>query len=63
MHHLASEMAGWLRERVRAAGARGIVVGLSGGLDSAVVARVAQMAVPGGVLTVFMPAGSLPQDA
>jgi NAD+ synthase len=38
-------------------------VGLSGGIDSAVVARVAQMAVPDGVMTVMMPAHSDPQDA
>jgi len=56
-------MAAWLRERVHEAGARGIVVGLSGGIDSAVVARVAQMAVPDRVMTVIMPAGSDPQDA
>ena len=56
-------MAGWLREQVHAAGARGIVVGLSGGVDSAVVARVAQMAVPDGLMTVIMPAHSNPQDA
>jgi NAD+ synthase len=56
-------MAGWLRQQVHAAGARGIVVGLSGGVDSAVVARVAQMAVPDGVMTVIMPAHSDPQDA
>jgi NAD+ synthase len=56
-------MAEWLRERVHAAGARGIVLGLSGGIDSAVVARVAQMAVPDGVMTVIMPAQSDPRDA
>ena len=56
-------MAEWLRERVHEAGARGIVLGLSGGVDSAVVARVAQMACPDGVMTVVMPAGSDPQDA
>jgi NAD+ synthase len=56
-------MAEWLRARVHEAGARGIVVGLSGGIDSAVVARVSQMAVPDGVMTVIMPAHSNPQDA
>ena len=56
-------MAGWLRERVHGAGARGMVVGLSGGVDSAVVARVAQMAVPDGLMTVMMPAHSDPRDA
>jgi NAD+ synthase len=56
-------MAEWLRERVHEAGARGIVLGLSGGIDSAVVARVAQMACPDAVMTVIMPAHSNPQDA
>ena len=56
-------MAEWLRARVHQAGARGIVVGLSGGIDSAVVARVAQLAFPEGVMTVIMPAHSDPRDA
>jgi len=63
MRGLASSMAEWLRARVHDAGARGIVLGLSGGIDSAVVARVAQMAFPDGVMTVIMPADSDPQDA
>ena len=56
-------MAGWLRQQVQAAGSRGIVVGLSGGVDSAVVARLAQLAMPDGVMTVIMPAHSDPRDA
>jgi NAD+ synthase len=63
MRVLASSMADWLREQVHAAGARGIVVGLSGGVDSAVVARVSQMAVPDGLMTIIMPANSSPRDA
>ena len=42
--------------------ARGFVVGLSGGIDSAVVARLCQMAAPGGVVGVIMPCHSDPQD-
>jgi NAD+ synthase len=60
---MASSMATWLRERVHQAGSRGIVVGLSGGIDSAVVARVAQMAMPDRVMAVIMPADSDPRDA
>jgi NAD+ synthase len=56
-------MAEWLRQQVSAAGVRGIVLGLSGGIDSAVVARVAQLAVGDHVLGVIMPAHSNPQDA
>ena len=39
------QISGLDKERVNAAGARGIVVGLSGGIDSAVVCGCAQMAV------------------
>jgi NAD+ synthase len=60
MPSLASEMAGWLRQQVHAAGSRGIVVGLSGGVDSAVVARVSQLAMPSGVMTADL---SKPYDA
>ncbi len=55
-------MAGWLREQVSGAGAEGLVVGLSGGIDSAVVARVSQMAMADAVLAVILPAHSDPQD-
>lgn len=58
----AKDIADWLRGRVIAAGARGIVAGLSGGIDSAVVIRLAQMAAPGQALGVIMPCGSDPQD-
>jgi len=51
-----------MRERVAAAGARGLVVGLSGGVDSAVVARLAQLATPGAVVGVLMPCHSDAQD-
>ena len=51
-----------MRERVVAAGAQGLVVGLSGGVDSAVVARLAMLAAPGATLGVLMPCHSDPQD-
>jgi NAD+ synthase len=62
MHTRAIELAEWLRERVNASAARGIVVGLSGGIDSAVVLRLAQMAMPDHVLGVLMPCHSDPRD-
>jgi NAD+ synthase len=62
MSLLADSISGWLSERVRAAGASGLVFGLSGGVDSAVVARLAQLAVPDRVLGVVMPCHSNPQD-
>jgi NAD+ synthase len=59
---LVERLAGWMRESVTTAGAQGLVVGLSGGVDSAVVARLAQLATPGAVVGVVMPCHSDPQD-
>lgn len=39
-----------------------MAIGLSGGLDSAVVARLAQLAAPGAALGVLLPCHSDPQD-
>ena len=51
-----------MRRQLSSSGARGFVVGLSGGLDSAVVARLAQMAAPGHVVAALLPAHSDPAD-
>ena len=58
----AERIAGWMRRQLAGAGARGFVVGLSGGLDSAVVARLAQLAAPGHVLGAMLPCHSDPAD-
>lgn len=60
---LVNRLTEWLREQVAAAGAQGAVVGLSGGIDSAVVAGLAKRAFPDAVLGVIMPCHSLPRDA
>jgi NAD+ synthase len=52
----------WLRQRLQASAARGFVFGLSGGIDSAVVARLCQAAAPDQVVGVLMPCHSDPQD-
>jgi NAD+ synthase len=52
----------WLRRQLGASGARGLVFGLSGGIDSAVVARLCQLASPGAVAGVIMPCHSDPAD-
>jgi NAD+ synthase len=62
LNQTAAEIAEWLRQRVTAAGARGLVVGLSGGIDSGVVVRLSQMATPGQVVGVIMPCHSDPRD-
>lgn len=52
----------WLRERVRKAGAKGLLVGVSGGLDSAVVAHLIKRAFPKSSLGVIMPLKTNKED-
>jgi NAD+ synthase len=59
---VAETIVGWLRAQVQAAGAQGLVFGLSGGIDSAVVARLCQLAVPDNSVGVIMPCHSDPRD-
>ena len=60
---LAEDIAGWIREHIDDAGLSGAVVGLSGGIDSAVVSGLCAKAVgPEKVLGISMPAHSNPQD-
>lgn len=62
MHTRARDLADWIKLRVSAAGSKGIVVGLSGGVDSAVVIGLAAMALPGRVVGVMLPCHSDPLD-
>jgi len=55
---VAEAIAEWVRGRVQAAGAEGVVVGLSGGLDSSVVLALCVRAVGRRVLGVLMPCES-----
>ena len=59
---LADRISAWMAAQVRQAGAQGLVVGLSGGVDSAVVAVLGQRAVGDDLLGVLMPCHSLPED-
>lgn len=58
----AQRISTWLRERAGIAGAHGYVFGLSGGVDSAVVAKLCQLAFPQRVLGVILPCYSHSQD-
>lgn len=61
---LATQIADWMRFQVDNAGASGLVVGLSGGVDSACVAGLAQRAVGSeAVVGVLLPCHSDPVDA
>jgi NAD+ synthase len=62
MSDRAESIVRWLRTRLADSGARGFVIGLSGGVDSAVVAALCQQAVPTRTLGVLLPCYSHPQD-
>lgn len=62
MSHRTDAIVEWLRQRLNHSGARGFVFGLSGGIDSAVVARLCQAAAPANVVGVLMPCHSDPRD-
>jgi len=59
---LAGEIVVWLREKLDQAHAKGFVVGLSGGIDSAVVAALCKQTPGAQLLTVWMPCYSLSED-
>jgi NAD+ synthase len=60
---MRSKIISWIKQQVKDSGAKGIVLGLSGGIDSAVVAALAKKAVgSNNLLVLFMPCNSNPQD-
>jgi len=59
---LADKLASWIRGKVSAAGLKGAVFGISGGLDSSVVAALCQRALGNNVLGLIMPCYSSQQD-
>ena len=63
MQQLSSRLVDWLKERVAGASARGLVFGMSGGLDSSVVAALCRQAFPDSVLGVLIPCHSIAEDA
>jgi NAD+ synthase len=62
LDRLADRISRWIRKQVDGAGARGLIVGLSGGVDSACTAALAKRAVADSVLAVLMPCHSHPED-
>lgn len=59
---LADKLTSWIRDEVTAGGCRGVVTGMSGGIDSAVLAVLCQRAFPQSTLGVMMPCHSNPDD-
>lgn len=63
VNKVIDDIVDWLREKVNAADAKGIVFGLSGGIDSAVIAGIAKKSFGDNCLGIIMPIYSNPEDA
>jgi len=62
MEELANKLVAWIREQVDSAERQGVVFGLSGGLDSSVVAVLCKRAFPDNCLAAIMPCYSIETD-
>lgn len=62
MEQKIEKLIAWLREQVHNAGLNGAVVGISGGIDSAVVTHLIKRAFPNDSLGLIMPCKSNPKD-
>ena len=56
------KLISWIRDKVLAAGCKGVVLGMSGGLDSSVLAVLCLRAFPQNVLGMLMPCHSNQED-
>ena len=59
---LTDQIIAWMRAKLQEAGAKGFVVGLSGGVDSAVTAALCKRVAGEEALGVWMPCHSVPED-
>jgi len=59
---LAKKLILWIRDKVLATGCKGVVVGISGGLDSSVLAVLCHRAFPQSMLGLLMPCYSSQED-
>ena len=59
---LTKKLLLWIKDKVSAAGCKGVVVGMSGGLDSSVVAVLCHRAFPQNMLGVVIPCYSSQED-
>jgi len=62
VERLAQSIVSWIRVRVEEAGRRGCVVGVSGGVDSAVALALCKRAFPTHTVGVVLPCHSCPED-
>jgi len=58
----AAKISTWIRAKVQESGAKGVIVGLSGGIDSSLVAVLSKRAMGDNLLGLIMPCHSIPAD-
>jgi len=59
---ITEKLVSWVRDKVAAAGSKGVVAGLSGGLDSSVAAVLCHHAFPRNMLALILPCHSSDED-
>ena len=59
---LADKLTSWIKDEVTERGCLGVVIGMSGGVDSSVVAVLCKRAFPENTMGVMMPCHSNPDD-
>ena len=62
MESVSRKLVVWIGEKVEEAGCRGVVLGLSGGLDSSVLGVLCHQALPQNTLGLLMPCHSISAD-
>lgn len=62
MKNTVKDIVQWLRQQIQETGVNGLLVGVSGGLDSAAIAHLIKRAAPEQSLGVIMPCKSNPAD-
>jgi NAD+ synthase len=62
MEKTANSIAEWIKSKVEEACCKGVVFGISGGIDSAVIAALCKKVYPDTSLGVIMPCNSNPED-
>ncbi|WP_117170420.1 NAD(+) synthase [Paraliobacillus sediminis] len=62
MQETADKLVKWLQDQIKETELKGLIVGVSGGIDSAVVANLIKRAAPNASLGVMMPCKSNPED-
>lgn len=62
LENLEKKLSDWIENKVTMAKAKGVVLGLSGGIDSAVVAVLCKKVFPKHTLTLVMPCHSINKD-